>query len=96
MIKTSPRWIFRSIYHFPRFSRVATMKEGGALKGGGFHTTRWSGVFSAAHRANPKNQEALSETQNEVQPSPLTPHRMLTMIRLSALGIISDERPSKS
>jgi len=29
--------------------------------GGGFHTTRWSVIFSAGERASPNNQEALAE-----------------------------------
>ena len=37
------------------------MKNGGATKDGGFHTTRWSVIVSAADEASPNNQEALAQ-----------------------------------
>jgi RNA polymerase sigma-70 factor (ECF subfamily) len=37
------------------------VKNGGATKDGGFHTTRWSVIVSAADEASPNNQEALAQ-----------------------------------
>jgi RNA polymerase sigma-70 factor (ECF subfamily) len=37
------------------------VKQGYAAKGVGFHTTRWSIIFSATDKANPENREALAQ-----------------------------------